>query len=95
MKQRIDSNWKYFTEFLREHGDELVLNFHEVYKLVGLEVGDDDYYWKLKRWDGKIIYESCVGRIEPLKGYLPEKFYKYLRDDYFSMNERYHEKVVK
>jgi len=84
----MDSNWQHFTKFFQEHGGELILCFHEVYRLVGLEYGDDDYYWHLKSFDGKSIYDSCLGRLVPLKEALAAEFYDYLDTFYFPENAK-------
>ena len=63
-------------EFVEKHKGELVLDLHEVVKLVGFEdIENDDYYYVcLSLIKGKYL-ESCVGNLYPLKGVLPDNEY--------------------
>ena len=88
-----DKNWKHITEKMIEHGGELVLDFTEIVRLIGIEYGEDDYYWKLRDYKGKEYLSSCVARIVPLKNCLEKEFYNYLDTFYFPENEKINRKV--
>lgn len=63
-------------EFIEKHKGELLLDFHEVVRLVGFEdIEDDDYYYVLHSLRSGKYLESCVGSLCPLKGFLPDKEY--------------------
>jgi hypothetical protein len=62
-------------EFIEKHKGELLLDFHEVVRLVGFDEDDQDYYYVLHSLKSGKYLESCVGALYPLKGVLPEKEY--------------------
>lgn len=69
-----------------EHKNELVLQGWTVCILLeGIVDDGDDYYWRLLEPNRGIIYSSCVGRIEFLKGKLDKKSYDYVYS-LFKMN---------
>jgi hypothetical protein len=58
-------NWKIFSNLLEQYKDTLVLDLFNVVQLVGLEDGEDDYYWVYS--DGfRETRSSCVGMFIPL-----------------------------
>jgi hypothetical protein len=62
-------------EFIEKHKGELLLNSHEVVKLIGFDEDEDDYYYVLHSLINGKYLESCVGALYPLKGVLPNKEY--------------------
>ena len=85
MKHKIDKNLWHIIEFNKKHEFELVLDRHEVVRLVGISIAEDDYYWVIMDSRGEFNYESCVGSPWPLKGILPKEQYEYL-DYFFKIN---------
>ncbi len=66
-------------EFEKYKGQFVISEHNKVVRFISLLEDDYDYYYML--YNGKkIILESCVGRIIPLKGYLKDEDYKYLID---------------
>ena len=64
-------------EFEKYKGQFVISERNKVVRFISLLEDEYDYYYML--YDGKkIILESCVGRIIPLKGYLREEDYKHL-----------------
>lgn len=71
----MDSNLKLILEeFEQLKGQFVITASHKIERLVG--IGDDklDYYWIT--YDGrKLTWNTCVGGLVPLKGYLREEDY--------------------
>jgi len=65
-------------EFIEKHKGELLLDFHEVVRLVGFDEDEDDYYYVLHSLRSGKYLESCVGSLCPLKGFIPDKEYNEL-----------------
>ena len=79
MKHKIDDNLFHIIQFVEEHCQELVLECHEMVRLMGISsCKDDDYYWVIMDYRGETKLSSCVGTLWPLKGILPKEQYQYL-----------------
>jgi hypothetical protein len=65
-------------EELEPYRNTLVLNYFEVYRLVDVIDGEDDYYWVFDTMRRGIIHSTCVGGWIPLKGTLDDKKYQEL-----------------
>jgi len=64
---------------IRDNFNDLVISEPEkIEKLIGFQDDGDDYYYILKSIRGVISYQSCVGRIIPIKGRIDKKDYEYL-----------------
>lgn len=70
------TNWEFFSEQFSRYKDTLVMDWFKLYKLVGLEDGEDDYYWILMSRKGKQKYLSCCIIPVWLKEELTEPTYK-------------------
>lgn len=68
---------KSLQEELLPYKNTLVLDHHNVVKLVDVIDGEEDYYWVYDTHKG-FIHSSCVIGWIPLKGVLPEKDYDYI-----------------
>lgn len=64
-------------EFEQWKGQLMLTQRNNVQRLVGVGTDEEDYYWIF--YDGRRLnWESCVGRIIPLKGHITDENYKYL-----------------
>lgn len=72
-------------QFSEDHHYELVLDIHEVVRLLGICSDKEDYYWIVVDFRGQYKYLSGCCALYPLKGVLPESQYKYL-DYFFKIN---------
>ena len=74
----MDNNLKLILEeFEQLKGQFVITQSHKIERLIA--IGDDemDYYWVT--YDGrKLTWNTCVGGLIPLKGYLREKDYNNL-----------------
>lgn len=69
IKQNDGSDFpSWFKEYGRHFGEKYKLPFSNIEAtLVGMSYTDEDYYYVLKDDNGKRYFESCVGRIDPIK----------------------------
>jgi hypothetical protein len=74
----MDNNLKIIlSEFEKFKGQFVIADNHKIERLVAIGDAEDDYYYIT--YDGrKINWNSCVGRIMPLKGFLQDKDYNEL-----------------
>lgn len=71
------------TKEINEHKNELVIDGHQVVRLVDCEDGEDDFYWVYEKWAGMYgrvdnnttYHSSCVGTHIRLKGNISDKDY--------------------
>lgn len=64
-------------EYEKIKGQFIIIN-NKIERLVGLGDDGEDYYYIT--FDGRrIIWDSCVGKIIPLKGHLKKNDYSYLK----------------
>lgn len=64
-------------EFERLKGQFVITEMNKIERLVA--IGDDDEDWYYITYNGEHLHwQSCVGRIIPLKGYIREQDYNYL-----------------
>jgi hypothetical protein len=64
-------------EFERLKGQFVITEMNKVERFVA--IGDDEEDWYYITYNGKDLHwQSCVGRIIPLKGYIREQDYNYL-----------------
>jgi hypothetical protein len=69
-----EDNLTIFTNQYDRLKGQFVLSNDKVYRFIGLAEDEMDYYYVL--YDGrKIHFHTCVGKITPLKGYIPQKDY--------------------
>lgn len=71
----MDSNLKIFLgEFEKHKGEFVITDNDDIQRLVGIARDDMDYYYVF--WNGrKIMWQTCVARYVPLKGYIEDKHY--------------------
>ena len=67
-----------FQQTIADFKNTLVLYGFDLYRLVDVIDGEDDYYWVLHDLKQE-IHASCVGAVIRLKGVLPERDYNHLR----------------
>lgn len=61
-------------EFETLKGQFVITQSHKIERLVAIGQDEHDYYWV--SYDGrKFTWNTCVGRVMPLKGYLRDKDY--------------------
>ena len=69
-----DNKTRILKEFEDLKGQFVIRDFERVSRLVSVGEDDMDYYWIL--YDGrKLTWQTCVGRIIPLKGRIAEADY--------------------
>jgi hypothetical protein len=67
-------NLTIFTNEFNKLKGQFVICSDRVYRFIGLADDGEDYYYVL--YNGrKITLHSCVGRLTPLKGYIPNRDY--------------------
>lgn len=74
----MDSNLKLILEEFEVLKDQFVITqSHRIERLIAIGSDEMDYYWVT--YDGrKLTWNTCVGGLVPLKGYLREKDYSNL-----------------
>jgi len=72
-------------EFKRYHNHICISNFTDMYRLIGLEEAEEDYYYILMTLQGNLVISSCVGNLYSLKDYLPQGLYE-KTDNIFNIN---------
>jgi hypothetical protein len=74
----MDSNLKLILEeFEKLKGQFVITESHLIERL--LAIGEDEWDYYYITYNGrKLIWNTCVGRIMPLRGYLREKDYAHL-----------------
>jgi len=74
----MDNNLKIILkEFKELKGQFVITDMTMIERFVG--IGEDEYDWYYITFDGKNMHwNSCVGRIMPLKGYLKNEDYDHL-----------------
>jgi hypothetical protein len=86
LKTAKEEQQKYFDEFIKLHTGELMLDCFEVVRFEGfVDHDEDDFYWRAFSLITGVYRTSCVGKLIPLKGFLPEQDYKHL-ESIFNMN---------
>ena len=61
------------------HKNELVINGLDICLLLdGIVVDGEDYYYRLVEPERGLVYSSCVGRIDYLKGKIDDTAYDYI-----------------
>jgi len=71
---------------IEKHKFELVIDGHQIVRLIDVEDDGEDYYWCYNEWVGLLgtsdktgLYlSSCVGQHVLLKGYIPTEEYERL-----------------
>jgi hypothetical protein len=82
----MDENWKAITDFVEKYNNTLVIDGDKVYVLRGcIDIPLDDYFWSLQDIKGEYLQSSCVGRLTPLKGFIPTEDYDAIAY-YFNIN---------
>lgn len=65
---------KILTTFEELKGQFVITTSHHIERLVAIGDDGDDYYWVT--FNGReLVWNTCVGRIMPLKGYLRDEDY--------------------
>ena len=61
-------------EFEKYKGQLVICSSWYIQRLIAIGDDTEDYYWIL--WNGReTIWESCVGKFVPLKGFIPDEDY--------------------
>jgi hypothetical protein len=80
----IKKQKEFFANFIK-HTGELMLDYFEVVRFEGIDEDDDDFYYRVVSTTKGEYKTSCVGKLFPLKGFLPEEDYNSL-EAVFNMN---------
>jgi hypothetical protein len=86
LETMVKEQKEFFAEFIKQHTGELMLDYFEVVRFEGVvDEDEDDFYWRVLSTTRGIYRTSCVGKLIPLKGFLPEKDYNSL-EAIFNLN---------
>ncbi len=70
----IDNKTLIIQEFEKLKGQFVITQSHKIERLIAVIDGEDDYYWVT--YNGrKTTWNTCVGSLVPLKGYLRDEDY--------------------
>jgi hypothetical protein len=85
LEKMIKEQKEFFADFIKRHSGELMLNYFEVVRFEGV-IDEDEYdlYYRVLSTRG-VYRVSCVGKLIPLKGVLPEEDYNHL-ESVFNVN---------
>lgn len=73
----VDNRKLILEQFEELKGQFVITDSHAIQRLIA--IGDDDMDYYYVTYDGRRLYwNTCVGRIMPLKGYLRDKDYNEL-----------------
>lgn len=57
----------WFKEYLLHVGEKYKNVVDKVFTLIGMSETNEDYYYVMQDLEGKRYFESCVGKITPIK----------------------------
>jgi len=72
-------------QFVEKHKGDLLIDGTTVVRLIDFKTDKDDYYYDLQSLGEGRYWTSCVGRLIPLKGHIPDKEYDSL-EHLFNLN---------
>ena len=86
LEMMIKEQKEFFANFIKQHTGELMLDCFEVVRFEGV-IDEDEYdnYYRVFSTTKGICRTSCVGKLIPLKGVLPEQDYNHL-ESVFNIN---------